>query len=137
MMSFDESVIAPQGMDKDSFMRLRILELEHNKEKAQMMNRLNILEEKYAMVLESLSTMDKRNSVLDEGRMISQINFLEETPGRPEERYYTPAKNRGNDEFYALNAEINRGREEVVKAEVEYIMFKRLNFPEEFRTKKP
>mgnify|MGYP007031679821 FL=1 len=112
--------------------------MEQSKERSMLLNKINILEEKYQMVLDSLTNVlidrDKRNSVLDDARMITQNMESSRFEINPD-FIVTPQKYVGDDDFYTLTEEINRARDEALKAEVEYIMHKRIYFPEEFRDK--
>jgi hypothetical protein len=120
-------------IDKETYNRkIRELEALQEEEKAKMINKINIIEEKYALVLDMVSTMAaeknverERQSILDDARFTSYIGGNDESQI---EKNISPQKNMADDEFYQLNAEIEKARDEAFKAELEYVMYKKLNF---------
>jgi len=138
LMSFEVSLLNHANVDKENPPKWKVAEMEQSKERSMLLNKINILEEKYQMVLDSLTNVlidrDKRNSVLDDARMITQNMESSRFEINPD-FIVTPQKYVGDDDFYTLTEEINRARDEALKAEVEYIMHKRIYFPEEFRDK--
>lgn len=129
-----EQIIVPDPenfIDKETYFRkIKELEAQQEEEKASMINKINIIEEKYALVLDMVSTMAaeknvERQSILDDARFTSYIGGNDESQL---EKNVSPQKNMADDEFYVLNSEIERAREEAFKAEIEYIMYKKMNF---------
>ncbi len=120
----DESLI--ERMERESEYKLSMAEKEHYKEKNVLLNRLGVLEEKYAIVLntlEHLSPTKKRSEVEESGKE----NEYDERSLR--EQREERKKSKKDDSFYQLHQEIMKDREKALQAEVDYIMFNKINFP--------
>jgi len=116
-----------EKFERETESKIQFLQKEHYNEKRILQNRLEVLEEKYAIYVDMVSHPNQENVRSDNLEKTQSYRSKEEQNAEEEPRRERRRVKKEDDEFYKLHQQILQEREKVLQAEVDYKMHNRIN----------
>jgi len=117
-----------EKFERETESKIQMLQKEHYNEKRILQNRLEVLEEKYAMYVDMVHPNQEnvRSENLEKTQSYKSREDLQNAEEEPR-RERKKRVSKEDDEFYKLHQQILQEREKVLQAEVDYKMHSRVN----------